>query len=256
MIPSRAGSESVERIDQSACAVAATARRSSAALRFATVFSQQSLKIRIVSQRVPNRIYFQTLHGDRARSAQQSVENFDRPTVIAKNDVNFGHPSRSEFTAFGTTVHRAMVIQSSYVPDVFISESTYQAVKGLTGVLSIVKKGGAIVLAASLTEGLGSHEFKQQLAEYEAKGGYDRPSPSDTCEMDEWQLVMLKKVLSHCRVKVVTQGLSAEVLRRCPALARSPPRRPCCLEPSGIFQCASSHSKRSRSRQRTGAGVR
>jgi hypothetical protein len=33
--------------------------------------------------------------------------------------------------------------------------------------------------------------------------------------MDEWQLVMLKKVLSHCRVKVVSSGLSAEVLRKC-----------------------------------------
>ncbi|HVL11796.1 MAG TPA: nickel-dependent lactate racemase, partial [Gemmata sp.] len=35
----------------------------------------------------------------------------------------------------------------------------YQAVKGLTGALPIVKKGGTIVLAASLTEGLGSPEF-------------------------------------------------------------------------------------------------
>ena len=33
--------------------------------------------------------------------------------------------------------------------------------------------------------------------------------------MDEWQLVMLKKVLAHCRVKVVSGGLPPEVLRRC-----------------------------------------
>ncbi len=91
----------------------------------------------------------------------------------------------------------------------------YQAVKGLTGALPIVKKGGTIVIAASLSEGLGSHEFQQSLAEYESAGKYDRPSESDTCEMDEWQLVMLKKVLAHCRVKVVTKGLSPEVLKRC-----------------------------------------
>jgi nickel-dependent lactate racemase len=91
----------------------------------------------------------------------------------------------------------------------------YQAVKGVIGALPIVKKGGTIVLAASLAEGLGSPEFQQQLAEYEAKDRYDRPSDSDTCEMDEWQLVMLKKVLAHCRVKVVTRGLPAEVLRKC-----------------------------------------
>jgi nickel-dependent lactate racemase len=91
----------------------------------------------------------------------------------------------------------------------------YQAVKGLTGVLSIVKKGGTIVLAASLTEGLGSPEFQHQLADYEARGRYDRPSESDTCEMDEWQLVMFKKVTQHCKVKVVTHGLPPEVLRKC-----------------------------------------
>jgi nickel-dependent lactate racemase len=91
----------------------------------------------------------------------------------------------------------------------------YQAVKGLTGALPIVKKGGTIVIAASLTEGLGSPEFQKSLTDYEAAGKYDRPSDSDTCEMDEWQLVMLKKVLTHCRVKVVTGGLPPEVLTRC-----------------------------------------
>ena len=91
----------------------------------------------------------------------------------------------------------------------------YQAVKGLTGALPIVKKGGTIVLAASLTEGLGSHEFQEALWAYEANGQYDKPSPHATCEMDEWQLVMLKKVLAHCKVKVVSQGIPADVLRRC-----------------------------------------
>lgn len=91
----------------------------------------------------------------------------------------------------------------------------YQAVKGLTGALPIVRKGGTIVLAASLSEGLGSPEFRAMLDRYEATGGYDKPASSETCEMDEWQLVMLKKVLQHCRVKVVSGGLPADVLRKC-----------------------------------------
>src|SRR5260370_27902117 len=90
-MPACPGSEFAERIDHSACAVAATARKRSAALSLPTVFVQQSLKLRIVSQRVPNRIYFQTLHGDSARSTQQSVQNFNRATFVAKNGVNFGH---------------------------------------------------------------------------------------------------------------------------------------------------------------------
>lgn len=91
----------------------------------------------------------------------------------------------------------------------------YQAVKGLTGALPIVRQGGTIVLAASLTEGLGSPEFRAHLAAYEASGRYDKPYETETCEMDEWQLVMAKKVLAHCKVKVVTHGLPAAELRRC-----------------------------------------
>ncbi|QEL14460.1 nickel-dependent lactate racemase [Limnoglobus roseus] len=105
-----------------------------------------------------------------------------------------------------------------------LDTSWYQAVKGLTGALPIVKKGGTIILAASLTEGLGSPEFQELLDEYSKKGLYKslkvatverETRPHDTCEMDEWQLVMLQKVLAHCRVKVVTGGLSAEVLKTC-----------------------------------------
>jgi len=124
----------------------------------------------------------------------------------------------------------------------------YQAVKGLTGALPIVKKGGTIVIAASLSEGLGSPEFQAVLADYDANGRYDRPSDSDTCEMDEWQLVMLKKVTAHCRVVVVTDGLSADVLRRCrvesassveaavaEALARAGPAATLAVIPKGPY---------------------
>src|SRR5207237_1190485 len=55
----------------------------------------------------------------------------------------------------------------------------YQAVKGLTGALPIVKKGGTIVMAASLSEGLGSAEFQQRLAEYEAAAPYVEPVVMD-----------------------------------------------------------------------------
>src|SRR5207248_8542320 len=94
-MPAPPASESAERIVQFPCAVVATARKRTATLSFGTVFVQQSLKPRIVSQRVPNRIYFQTLHGDTARSAQQSIQNFDRATVVAENCVDFGHPARN-----------------------------------------------------------------------------------------------------------------------------------------------------------------
>jgi nickel-dependent lactate racemase len=92
----------------------------------------------------------------------------------------------------------------------------YQAVKGLTGVMNICRDGGTIVMAASLTEGLGSEEFQHSLrASRYMRPPADRGPVPETCEMDEWQLLMLSKVLDRCKVKVVTRGLSPDVLRKC-----------------------------------------
>lgn len=93
----------------------------------------------------------------------------------------------------------------------------YQAVKGLTGALPVVKQGGTIVLAASLSEGIGSHEFQQRIADYPNLDRFSKANPNvaPTCEMDEWQLVMQAKVVEHCKVKVVSHGLPPETLRRC-----------------------------------------
>src|SRR5437016_13966467 len=98
-IPAQPGSDATERTFQSACAAAATAKKRTRVLSFSTVFVEQRLKTRIVSQRVPNRIYLQTLHGHSARSVQQSVQDFNRATVVAKNGVNFGRPSRNFWPA-------------------------------------------------------------------------------------------------------------------------------------------------------------
>jgi nickel-dependent lactate racemase len=53
------------------------------------------------------------------------------------------------------------------------------------------------------------------MENYRTKNRYRVPSDKETCEMDEWQLVMFKKVIARCKVVVVSKGLSAEVLRRC-----------------------------------------
>jgi nickel-dependent lactate racemase len=92
----------------------------------------------------------------------------------------------------------------------------YQAVKGLTGALPIVKQGGTIVLVASLSEGLGSPEFQQVLRENPDLAEFKkRIMGQDYFVMDQWQLEEFAKVVARCKVKVVSDGLSAEVLRSC-----------------------------------------
>jgi nickel-dependent lactate racemase len=92
----------------------------------------------------------------------------------------------------------------------------YQAVKGLTGALPIVKQGGTIVLAAGLSEGLGSTEFQKLVRDNQDLRAFKkRILETDYFILDQWQLEELCKVLEKCRVKVVTDGLSPEELRQC-----------------------------------------
>jgi nickel-dependent lactate racemase len=94
----------------------------------------------------------------------------------------------------------------------------YQAVKGLTGALPIVKQGGTIIMAASLSEGIGSPEFQRLLADNPDLGIFkQRILGKDYFVMDQWQLEELAKVVERCKVKVVSDGLPAETLRRCHA---------------------------------------
>jgi nickel-dependent lactate racemase len=92
----------------------------------------------------------------------------------------------------------------------------YQAIKGLTGALPIVKQGGTIVLAASLTEGVGSPEFVKLIEENPDLEEFKRRiMGEDYFIMDQWQLEEFAKVIAKCKVKVVTQGLEAATLRKC-----------------------------------------
>jgi nickel-dependent lactate racemase len=92
----------------------------------------------------------------------------------------------------------------------------YQAVKGLTGALPIVKQGGTIVLAASLSQGLGSADFQNLMADNpDLEVFRQRILGPDYFAVDQWQLEELAKVVRRCKVKVVSDGIPPETLRRC-----------------------------------------
>lgn len=91
----------------------------------------------------------------------------------------------------------------------------YQAVKGLTGALPIVKQGGTIILAASLSEGIGSPQFQQLFRENASLEGFvDRILGKDYFVMDQWQLEELAKVRRKAKVKIVSDGLPAETINQ------------------------------------------
>lgn len=84
----------------------------------------------------------------------------------------------------------------------------YQAIKGLTGALPIVKKGGTIILAASLSEGAGSPEFQSVFRDNPNLEVFvERIMGKDYFVMDQWMVEELAKVYRKAKVKVVSDGL-------------------------------------------------
>ena len=91
----------------------------------------------------------------------------------------------------------------------------YQAVKGLTGALPIVKQGGTIIMAASLSEGIGSAPFQQLFEENPSLDVFiERILGKEYFMMDQWQLEELAKVRRKAYVKLVSDGLPADTINR------------------------------------------
>jgi nickel-dependent lactate racemase len=92
----------------------------------------------------------------------------------------------------------------------------YQSVKGLSGALPIVKEGGTIIMAASLSEGIGSPELQSIFREIPSLEFFmKRILEKDDFVMDQWQVEELAKIRRKAKVKIVTDGLSPEVLAGC-----------------------------------------
>ena len=79
----------------------------------------------------------------------------------------------------------------------------------------IVKLGGTVILAASMSEGIGSPEFTRLFDEMPSLEVFmDRIQNTDYFVPDQWQLEELAKACRKAKVKVVTDGLPPETLAR------------------------------------------
>ncbi len=92
----------------------------------------------------------------------------------------------------------------------------YQSVKGMVAALPIVKQGGTVILAASMSEGIGSPPFRSLFEEHVSPAAFiDRIlHDPDYFVMDQWQLEKMARVSRRAKIKVVSDGLPPETLRR------------------------------------------
>ncbi len=140
-----------------------------------------------------------------------------RPLKLVAGDMEAAFEAGVEFV-------RGVVVDQVPEPvDIVVTSSAgypldttfYQSVKGLTGALPIVKQGGTIILAASMSEGIGSPEFQSLFAEHANLDVFvERILGRDYFVMDQWQLEELAKVRRKAKVKIVTDGLPGEVIDR------------------------------------------
>jgi nickel-dependent lactate racemase len=91
----------------------------------------------------------------------------------------------------------------------------YQSVKAMVAALPIVKEGGTIIVAASMTDGVGSSEFQSLFEEHATlEAFFERIHDESYFVLDQWQLEKMARVCRKAKVKVVTDGLPAATIDR------------------------------------------
>ena len=92
----------------------------------------------------------------------------------------------------------------------------YQAVKGMVGVLDILREGGSIVIAAGCADGIGSAEFEGLLRKTTDIDAFiEWIQQPGVFTIDQWEIEELVKALKKGRVYLYTDGMSDEDVRDC-----------------------------------------
>jgi nickel-dependent lactate racemase len=90
-----------------------------------------------------------------------------------------------------------------------LDETYYQAIKGMVAALNVVRRGGTIILAAAINEGIGSDEFQRLLAE--TRGNDDfmaRIERDGFFTIDQWMVQHLCQVRRKADVVLVSDGVT------------------------------------------------
>jgi nickel-dependent lactate racemase len=89
-----------------------------------------------------------------------------------------------------------------------LDQTLYQSIKGLVGALNVVRRGGTMILAAEISEGIGSAEFRKLLADLTGNDPFmSRLARPDFFVIDQWMAQHLCQVLRKSEVTIVSQRL-------------------------------------------------
>ena len=86
----------------------------------------------------------------------------------------------------------------------------YQAIKGMTAALPVLKKGGVLILAAECAEGLGSERFVSMATRFRTSEEFEHWIHNHPVDVDQWQLQECAKATRRGEVVVVSSGIRPE----------------------------------------------
>jgi nickel-dependent lactate racemase len=86
----------------------------------------------------------------------------------------------------------------------------YQAIKGMTGALPAVRKGGVLILAAECAEGLGSPEFTAMATAFPSAETFTERILGSPVVIDQWQLEECARAVRHAQVLLVSPRIARE----------------------------------------------
>jgi len=87
----------------------------------------------------------------------------------------------------------------------------YQAIKGLSTASAIVRPGGAILLCAALSEGVGSASFEAILRDTPSVEAFEARLADERCfAIDQWMVQHLCQARRRARVLLYTDGMPLE----------------------------------------------
>ncbi len=89
----------------------------------------------------------------------------------------------------------------------------YQCIKGMVCALPALERGGTLIIAASLTEGIGGPEFSDMCRSLTSVDEFIARIEANPTQIDQWQLQEMMLALQHAgQILIVSDGLDADVL--------------------------------------------
>jgi len=145
-----------------------------------------------------------------------ALDSEHRITGIFAGDPIAAHETGVKFVRHA--VHASLPAQA----DIVVTTSAghpldltyYQAVKGMTAALPLVKEGGALILAAECAEGLGGPEFVRMATAHQSAETFMETILHSPVMIDQWQLEECARAARRADVTLVSGRIHREYAGR------------------------------------------